>query len=220
MASPTPVRFGGTPPWSACSAEVPTPHAADPRVKKLSSVEIVEETLRDETYHPDNQLGLPEFQSPPFGGRGDGDATPYYPPGTVDGASPNEPPTKRESFEEKSVNHDRGQGSHEQSQLGMSENEKFPTPNEIQEAGVPTSGEAQPPAMLSEAAAAARLRRVCQANSKGEYKVPMEVVAKYKDVHDGCVDLMKLFEKVGHSPDRASAVSNQNLMVFLLKDLY
>jgi hypothetical protein len=74
--------------------------------------------------------------------------------------------------------------------------------------------------MLSEAAAAARLRRVCQANSKGEYKVPMEVVAKYKDVHDGRVDLMKLFEKVGHSPDRASAVSNQNLMVFLLKDLY
>ena len=194
----------------------PAPEAADPGVAKLPSVEIVGETLPDESYHPDNQLGLSEFQSPHVGGPGDGDATPYYPPESVDGASPTEPP-KHGECDEKSVSHDHGQGSHEKpkSQLDTSEAEKFPTPKEIQEAWVSKFGEVQAPVMLSEAAAAARLRRVCQPNSKGEYKVPMEVVTKYKDVHDGRVDLMKLFEKVGHSPDRASAVPNQHSMHFL-----
>lgn len=56
--------------------------------------------------------------------------------------------------------------------------------------------------MLSDAAARARLRRVCQANCRGEFKVPQEVVEKFKDPKGGREDLMKQFERCAHDPDR------------------
>ena len=58
-----------------------------------------------------------------------------------------------------------------------------------------------PPTMLSKAAADARLRRACAPNSKGEYKVPPEVVDAYADAKEGRINLMKLFEKCAHDPD-------------------
>ena len=60
-----------------------------------------------------------------------------------------------------------------------------------------------PPVLLSKAAANARLRRICTQNSKGEYKVPQEVIDQYLDVKKGREDLMKVFERCGHEPDRA-----------------
>ena len=213
VPSPSPMPHGGTPPWSACASEVPTPGATGPGMKKLPSVEIVEDTLRDaESYHPDNQQGLEGYQSPT--GLGDGDATPYYPRGTVEGGPPND-----ESSHEKSVKPDpqktdmpeneevpKPTETHDPQGTAMPENEGIPKPTEIQNDDEVSELEGVvPPKMLSEAAAAARLRRVCQPNSKGEYKVPPEVVSKYKDIQEGRMDLMKLFEKVGHSPDRASA---------------
>lgn len=63
--------------------------------------------------------------------------------------------------------------------------------------------EEKPPAFLSVAAAAARLRRACTPNSKGEYKVPPEVAEQWKDTTEngGRRQLESLFEKCGHETD-------------------
>lgn len=61
-------------------------------------------------------------------------------------------------------------------------------------------GDELPPVFLSTAAAQARLRRCCQPNAKGEYKVPKQVLDKFRDVKGGRKELEKMFEKCGHDP--------------------
>lgn len=65
-------------------------------------------------------------------------------------------------------------------------------------------GEGIPPAdlHLSDQAAAARLRRACTPNSRGEYKVPQQVIDQYADPKDGRLNLMRQFEKCGYDSDR------------------
>ena len=58
-----------------------------------------------------------------------------------------------------------------------------------------------PPVMISKQAADARLRRACAPNSKGEYKVPQQVVDEYADAKHGRANLMKLFERCAHDTD-------------------
>ncbi|CAK9035003.1 unnamed protein product [Durusdinium trenchii] len=59
----------------------------------------------------------------------------------------------------------------------------------------------QPPEYISPAAAKARLRRVCEPNSKGEYKVPKDIVDQFKD-KESRSNLEKMFEKCGNNPER------------------
>jgi len=58
----------------------------------------------------------------------------------------------------------------------------------------------KPPITLSDAAAQARLRRVCTPNSKGEYKVPEQVIKEFED-RNARMNLMKEFEKLGFDSD-------------------
>ena len=136
-------------------------------------------------YQPDNQQGLYPDSVLPASTPGDQDATPYYERKCLD-ASCAKSPGESDAVEEVPPS-----GSHD----GAG---KAPPPDaeaDLSEDCPP------PPPMLSDAAARARLRRVCQPNSKGEYKVPQEVVDKFKDAKGGREDLMKQFERCAHDPD-------------------
>lgn len=65
-----------------------------------------------------------------------------------------------------------------------------------------------PPVMISKQAADARLRRACAPNSKGEYKVPQQVVDEYADAKHGRANLMKLFERCAHDTDWVGEKNN------------
>lgn len=85
-------------------------------------------------------------------------------------------------------------------QLGMS-----PSPTPATGDGLGTkhyspSKVEKPPITLSDAAAQARLRRVCTPNSKGEYKVPEQVIKEFED-RNARMNLMKEFEKLGFDSD-------------------
>lgn len=136
---------------------------------------------------PDNQLGLADMQSPieSMVGEGGGDrGTPYYPP-------PNQV-NEVETPEASGTKSEKPDGKPEEN--GEDEN--------VEEK---SQDEEEPPNFLSAAAADARLRRICTANSKGEYKVPLQVIDEFLDVKGGRVDLMKIFERCGHEKDRAHA---------------
>ncbi len=72
----------------------------------------------------------------------------------------------------------------------------------VGQGGEDHGGSEPPEPVLSESAARARLRRVCTPNSKGEYKVPEEVIQQYTDPKDGRLNLMRQFEKCGYDPDQ------------------
>lgn len=57
------------------------------------------------------------------------------------------------------------------------------------------------PNYLSEAAAKARMRRICTPDCKGNFKVPQQVIDQFNDP-TARVNLMKMFERVGHDRDR------------------
>ena len=132
---------------------------------------------------PDNQLGLEDIQTPLPSPLGGGDR---QTPGTAYYERPNEPP-EAEPLEASGT------------KIENPANEKPEVDEEEEGVEVPTV----PPVLLSKAAANARLRRICTINSKGEYKVPKEVIEQYLDVKKGREDLMKVFERCGHESDRA-----------------
>lgn len=142
---------------------------------------------------PDNQLGLVQTPTESMIGEGGGDGrTPYY--------APNQGDEVEQPGDEKSDAEELEEGENKE-EVGEGENKEK---------------EEQPPAPpLSVAAAEARLRRACTPNSKGEYKVPQQVIDQYLDVKGGRVDLMKLFERCGHDQDRAHASKQSCYTVYI-----
>lgn len=126
---------------------------------------------------PDNQLGL--TPSPPKDS--EAMATPYYPPPEGEDGGEKSPP---EPVDPPNPEHTEAVEDVEDTQK-VEETEEPPIP----------------PVMISKQAADARLRRACAPNSKGEYKVPQQVVDEYADAKHGRANLMKLFERCAHDTD-------------------
>ena len=187
----------------------PDPDTAQGQLGKLNSVEVIGDTPN--SFHPDNQLGETQYQSP---------SHVRIPGNVADSVQLEQKPTL---LYENGKNTQEVVGGDSEAAVADPPNETptAPTveaeskeasplkPRDLDLEGVfqhPSDQEDEPetpvaPTMLTQAAANARLRRVCTPNSKGEYKVPQQVVDQFKDLAKR-LDLMKIFEKVGHNPDR------------------
>lgn len=169
--------------------------------------------VQDSPTPPDNQLGLPsDSEIPPtqvqaspllLGAERQEEpeqAIPHFESGKQDSREPNNnaPP-----LDDAGV---LGQAKTPPSTLGSTS-----VPPEAPQSGEVEGMEAvgspeQPPEYISPAAAKARLRRVCEPNSKGEYKVPKDIVDQFKD-KESRSNLEKMFEKCGNNPDKGQGLT-------------
>ena len=174
--------------------EVPSP-APPAEASPKEAIEVEESPARPAgTFWPDNQLGL--FPPTP--------ATPATPAPTPHAEGEGQTGEKGDGEDDQKK--DDPMDVEPEKETGKPENEN--QISEMEEDGDEDDdcqADKPPPPMLSEAAAKARLRRTCQPNSKGEYKVPKQVLEQYADVKGGRLDLEKIFERCAHNPDGVSS---------------